>query len=145
DGRAAAAGGRPRAAPAPGPGGCASGAAEVRRGQQHGPAARPAQTDRLRPEAGGSRMNDVLLTVSGKIEADIEARIARGERPLADYIAMARGFPADLSDYPAARRVGRGIGRLLEKIGGPNLMLAWACFRQRGRYRVIFTDGEQVG
>lgn len=90
-------------------------------------------------------MNEVLLTVSGRIEPEIEAKIARGERPQADYLAMARGFGADLLDYEGARRASGWFGRLLEKIGGANLVLAWACFRQRGRYRVIFTDGEQVG
>jgi glycosyltransferase involved in cell wall biosynthesis len=90
-------------------------------------------------------MNDVLLTVSGRIEPEIEAKIARGERPRADYLAMARAFRADLLDYEGARRTTGRMGWLLEKVGGPNLMLAWACFRQRKRYRVIFSDGEQVG
>lgn len=90
-------------------------------------------------------MNDVLLTVSGTIPADVKGQIARGERPEADYIAMARTFGADLIDYAAARRAGGRFGRLLERVGGPNLMLAYACFRRRHNYRVIFTDGEQVG
>jgi glycosyltransferase involved in cell wall biosynthesis len=75
----------------------------------------------------------------------MEEKIARGERPLADYIAMARGFPADLMDYGTARKKSGWIGKLLEKIGGPNLMLAWACFTRRRNYQVLFTDGEQVG
>jgi glycosyltransferase involved in cell wall biosynthesis len=95
--------------------------------------------------AEGFTMNDVLLTVSGSIDPHIEAQIARGERPEADYIAMAKGFPADLLDYERARQVTGWVGRLLEKAAGPNLMLAWASFRLRHRYRVIFTDGEQVG
>jgi hypothetical protein len=95
--------------------------------------------------AEGFTMNDVLLTVSGSIDPQIEAQIARGERPEADYIAMAKGFPADLLDYERARQVTGWVGRLLEKAAGPNLMLAWASFRLRHRYRVIFTDGEQVG
>lgn len=90
-------------------------------------------------------MNDVLLTVSGRIEPDIEAKIGRGERPCADYLAMARAFGADLLDYAGARRASGWFGRVLEKMGGPNLVLAWACFRRRQRYRVIFSDGEQVG
>lgn len=90
-------------------------------------------------------MNETLLTVSGIIDPQIEEKTARGERPLADYMAMARGFPADLIDYVAARKLGGRIGQLFKKIGGPNLMLAWACFRQRRRYRILFTDGEQVG
>ena len=90
-------------------------------------------------------MNDVLLTVSGTIAPDIEAQIERGERPLADYVAMARTFNADLIDFAAARRQTGLIGKLMEKIGGPKLLLAWACFLLRKKYRVIFTDGEQIG
>ena len=90
-------------------------------------------------------MNEVLLTVSGVIPDDIEEQIARGERPEADYIAMAREFGADLVDYDLARRRNGRFGRLLEKIGGPNLLLAWDCFKRRDQYRLIFTDGEQVG
>jgi glycosyltransferase involved in cell wall biosynthesis len=90
-------------------------------------------------------MNDVLLTVSGSIDPDIEGQIARGERPLADYVAMAHTFGADLIDYNRARHQGGAFGRLLERVGGPNLLLAWICFRQRRRYRVLFSDGEQVG
>lgn len=90
-------------------------------------------------------VNQILLTVSGEIDPCIKERIIRGECPQADYIAMAQGFPADLMDYRVAREVGGHIGRLFEKIGGPNLMLAWACFCRRRYYRALFTDGEQVG
>lgn len=90
-------------------------------------------------------MTDVLLTVSGTIDPAIEGKIARGERPRADYLELARGFDADLIDYARARREGGGLGKLIEKVGGRNALLAWACWRKRGQYRVIFTDGEQVG
>ncbi|NLG71808.1 MAG: glycosyltransferase family 4 protein [Chloroflexi bacterium] len=90
-------------------------------------------------------MNDVLLTISGVIPADIQTQAARGDRPEPDYLAMSRAFGADLLDYPAARQVVGKLAPVLEKIGGPNLVLAWACFLLRRRYRVIFTDGEQVG
>lgn len=90
-------------------------------------------------------MNAVLLTVSGVIDPKIEEKIACGERPEADYVAMARHFGADILDYAAARQYGGWVGRLLEKIGGANAGLAWACFTLRKQYQVIFTDGEQVG
>lgn len=90
-------------------------------------------------------MNDVLLTVSGIIDPEVEAKTARDERPEADYIAMSRAFNADLIDYAEARRRAGKFGQLLGKIGGPNLLLAWVCFTLRRQYRVIFTDGEQVG
>ena len=89
--------------------------------------------------------NQVLLTISGTIPADLRARIASGERPRADYLELAAGFGADLLDYARARKVAGPVGRLLERLGGPDLVLAWACFVVRGRYQAIFTDGEQVG
>lgn len=90
-------------------------------------------------------MNDTLLTVSGTIPDNLEADVVAGKRPLPDYLAMARAFPADLLDYPRARAQAGWFGRLLEKLAGPNVMLAWVCFRLNGRYRTLFTDGEQIG
>lgn len=89
--------------------------------------------------------NQVLLTVSGVVDAATAAQAAAGERPRTDYLEMARTFGADLIDYTEARRNTGWFGRLLEKIGGPNLTLAWACCKHRRDYKVIFTDGEQVG
>ena len=90
-------------------------------------------------------MAEVLLTVSGTIVPDLEAQIARGQRPRADYWELARRFDADLLDYPRARHLTGRTGHWLERLGGPNLMLAWACFQQQRNYRVIVTDGEQIG
>lgn len=90
-------------------------------------------------------MADVLLTVSGTIDPDIETQVAQGARPRVDYLEMARAFDAELMDYGRARRETGWFGELLERLGGPNLRLAWACFRRRKQHKVIFTDGEQVG
>lgn len=90
-------------------------------------------------------MAQVLLTVSGVVAPDTAARVAQGERPRADYLELARAFDADLIDYAEARRGSGWLGALLERIGGPDLRLAWVCFQRSGRYQVIFTDGEQIG
>lgn len=90
-------------------------------------------------------MNEVLLTVSGVIDPHVSEQVDRGERPEPDYLRLAKVFGADLLDYRAARRSGGRFGRLLEKVGGPNLLLAWVCYQLRRRYRVIFSDGEQIG
>jgi glycosyltransferase involved in cell wall biosynthesis len=87
----------------------------------------------------------VLLTVSGTMPVDRHETAARGLRPRRDYDVMAAEMDADLLDVVAARRV---LGRLaapLERVGGPALLLAVAACRLRRRYRVVFTDGEQVG
>ncbi len=90
-------------------------------------------------------MNRVLLTVSGIIPGDIEQQIARGERPMPDYLQMAKTFGADLCDYALARKANGWFGKILEKIGGTELNLAWFVFRQRKQYAILFTDGEQIG
>ena len=90
-------------------------------------------------------MAQILLTISGTIAADTAARIERGERPRADYFELAHSMGADLIDYAEARRRHPRFAPLLERIGGPDLLLAWACFQVRNRYAAIFTDGEQVG
>jgi hypothetical protein len=87
----------------------------------------------------------VVLTVSGFIAADIREQIASGKRPRADYLELARGFDADLLDYAAARTIAGRMGAVLEKFGGPNLVLAYACWKIRKSCQAIVTDGEQVG
>lgn len=87
----------------------------------------------------------VLLTVSGWVPDDLQAQVATGQRPRADYLELARGFGADLLDYRTAAREGGVVGRLLRRVGGDNALLAWVCWRRRAAYRVIVTDGEQVG
>ena len=83
--------------------------------------------------------------MSGVVSSDLEQQIAEGARPRADYLAMADRFGADLLDYGEARRTSGWFGRVLEALGGPNLLLAWACYQRRDRYKVLCTDGEQVG
>ena len=90
-------------------------------------------------------MNEVLLTVSGKIDSDIREQIANGARPMADYIKMADTFDADLIDYDQAVEVCGSAGNLIRRFLGRNFTLALACFLLRKKYRVILTDGEQVG
>jgi len=87
----------------------------------------------------------VVLTVSGVIAADIREQIASGKRPKADYLELARSFDADLLDYTAARTLAGRMGTVLEKLGGPNLVLAYACWKVRKNYQAIVTDGEQIG
>jgi glycosyltransferase involved in cell wall biosynthesis len=87
----------------------------------------------------------VLLTVSGVIPPDLHERIGRGERPRADYVELARALDAELLDVDEARRRSGRLGRLIERVSGRAGLLAWTCFRERRRYDVIFTDGEQVG
>lgn len=87
----------------------------------------------------------VLLTVSGIVPPDLDRAIAEGRRPRADYREMAAAFDAELFDRVATgRELGR-VGSLVERLAGPDIAMALACFLRRRRHRVVFTDGEQVG
>lgn len=93
----------------------------------------------------GGTHKAVLLTVSGVVPGDIREQIDQGLRPRADFLELARGLDADIIDYAAARTVTGYLGAVLERLGGASLMLAYACWRLRKHYRVVVTDGEQVG
>jgi glycosyltransferase involved in cell wall biosynthesis len=87
----------------------------------------------------------VLLTVSGTIPPDLDQAIAAGRRPRADFVELARAFDADLIDHGQGQASRGRSGRLIARLVGEDALLAWACFRRRRDYEVVFTDGEQVG
>lgn len=86
----------------------------------------------------------VLLTVSGTIPADLDAQIASGRRPRADYRVIAEELDADVVDVAAAVAAHGRTGRVLARLGA-GVLLAWYCFRRRHDYDVLLSDGEQVG
>ena len=87
----------------------------------------------------------ILLTVSGTVPPDVDRDVAAGRRPEPDYVAMAAAMSADLLDVGAARAAAPWLGKVLHRLGGAGLLLAWVCFRRRRLYDTIVTDGEQVG
>jgi glycosyltransferase involved in cell wall biosynthesis len=87
----------------------------------------------------------VLLTVSGTVPADLDEQVATRARPRADYVEVARALDALLLDRPAAAHAAGRLGRLIRRVAGDDVVLAWVCFRRRAEYDVVVTDGEQVG
>jgi glycosyltransferase involved in cell wall biosynthesis len=87
----------------------------------------------------------VLITVSGTIAPDTAEQLQAGLRPRPDYVALAAAVDGDVVDVAEARRRTGRLGWVLQRLGGPALLLAWVCFRERRRYDAVFTDGEQVG
>ena len=90
-------------------------------------------------------MRRVLITVSGTIPDDLDDAIEAGHRPRADYVELARALDADLLDHATARRETGRLGRLIDRVLGRDVLLAYACIRRHRRYDRILTDGEQVG
>jgi glycosyltransferase involved in cell wall biosynthesis len=58
---------------------------------------------------------------------------------------MADALDAELLDRPAARHQLGRLGPMVERLTGPNVAMALACFSRRRSHRAMFTDGEQVG
>jgi glycosyltransferase involved in cell wall biosynthesis len=87
----------------------------------------------------------VLLTVSGTIPGDLADSVDQGRRPRPDYLELAKVLDADVIDHAEAERSSGRTGRVLARLGGEHLRLAWECFRRRKQYDMVFTDGEQVG
>ncbi len=84
-----------------------------------------------------------LLVISAEPHASLRNDIAAGAEPRRDYFELQRSLDADLLTPSAARR-GR-LGRLLARYAGRGPALAWAAFRQRHAYDIIYTDAESVG
>lgn len=94
--------------------------------------------------SGAQGRRPALLTVSGTVPADLDEAVSSGDRPRADYAAIAARADADIVDVQRARgELGR-VGAVLHRVG-PGALLGWYAFRHRRSYRTIFTDGEQVG
>jgi glycosyltransferase involved in cell wall biosynthesis len=87
----------------------------------------------------------VLVTVSGRIPSDLVEAIETGRRPRADYRELATAFGADTVDFTAAVRLLGRAGPAVRRFLGDDAALALACFGQRNRYRLVFTDSERVG
>jgi glycosyltransferase involved in cell wall biosynthesis len=87
----------------------------------------------------------LLLTVSGRIPADLDEQVAKRRRPRADYRVIAGVTDADVVDVSHALAESGVAGRILHRLGGAGLLLGWYAFRRRREYEVVLTDGEQVG
>ena len=94
---------------------------------------------------GASSDDRVVVTISGEVAPGYEEEFERGDRPLADYKAIADAANADLLDRRDVKERAGLLGRIIERVAGPNVAMAVQLFRERNNYDVIFTDGEQVG
>lgn len=83
--------------------------------------------------------------MSGRIPERLDADVAAGRRPRADYRVLARELGAEIIDLDRAVQSSRHIGRILARRAPTGLVLAWSCYRRRNQVDLIVTDGEQVG
>jgi glycosyltransferase involved in cell wall biosynthesis len=95
------------------------------------------------PSQPGKPAARTLLVISAEPGVSLRAEIAAGGEPRRDYFELQRALNADLLTPVLVR--GTPFGRLLAHYGGRALALAWAAFRRRHDYDVIYTDAESVG
>lgn len=86
-----------------------------------------------------------VVTVSGTIPKSYNDEFESGQRPRADYVAIADAAGAELLDREDVRSASGLLGRAVEKVVGPDVAMAWHLFRNHKKYDVVLTDGEQVG
>ena len=84
-----------------------------------------------------------LLVISAQPSPELPRAIAEGQEPRRDYYALQTALDADILFRDEGSRT--RAGRLLARIGGARLALAWEAFRRNRGYDVVYTDGENVG
>ncbi len=100
--------------------------------------------DRLVEHAARSAGPKVTLCVSGELSPTLSADIEAGQRPTADYVAIAQRCRASIIDRPMVAESAGVVGRLLGRVH-PDLAMAHHLFADRRGCDVVITDGEQVG
>lgn len=94
-------------------------------------------------DATGRAALRTLLVISAQPSPDLPQAIAEGREPRRDYYALHTALDADLLFRDDGSRT--RIGRMLARIGGARLALAWEALRRSHTYDVVYTDGENVG
>lgn len=104
----------------------------------------PQRVHDAKPPANGRQPRQrTLLVISAQPSPDLPQAIAEGREPRRDYYALQAALKADLlfRDEGSHTR----IGRMLKRIGGAKLALAWMAFQRSRVYDVVYTDAENVG
>ena len=84
-----------------------------------------------------------LLLIAAEPSATMRAEVAAGRQPMRDYDALRAALTADMLTPTDATRT--ATGRLLSRLAGRQVALAWAGYRQRRRYDTLYSDSEGVG
>jgi glycosyltransferase involved in cell wall biosynthesis len=93
----------------------------------------------------------LLLLISHRVAEGRHEAVANGERPEADYDALAeavRALPggrSDILDWSSVDREGGWFIRLVRHLGGYNMALALLGYQQCRAYDAVFCHGESVG
>ncbi len=85
----------------------------------------------------------VLLLFSARLDDAARAAVTVGRWPQKDFFALAHALGGEVIDDAALDQ--RRAWRLLRRLAGAPVAKAWLAFCRRGRYAVVFSDGEHIG
>jgi glycosyltransferase involved in cell wall biosynthesis len=87
-------------------------------------------------------MTRTAILVSSPVRKELAALIAAGEAPRRDYLELRNMLGGELL-YPPEQA--GPVYRLLHRVGGNALAMAWYAWTRRGSYDSILTDQEGTG
>jgi glycosyltransferase involved in cell wall biosynthesis len=86
-----------------------------------------------------------LILAAGRFGDALKQDIARGREPRLDVFEIAKALGADVMDFGDVESSRRPVLRAASRGLGKSAALALLGFRERSRYDVIFTTGEDIG
>jgi glycosyltransferase involved in cell wall biosynthesis len=92
---------------------------------------------------GHTRKSRILLAISVQPTDTMLQAIAAGKQPHRDYHALQQALDAYViypNDTPTTL-----LGRLIRRLFGARIVVAWGAYRRRKAYDYIFSDTEKVG
>lgn len=90
-----------------------------------------------------SRKPRILLAISVQPTDKMRAEIAAGIQPRRDYLTLQQALEADIV-YPDDTRTTL-LGRLIRRVFGARVAIAWAAFHRHRAYDYVLSDTEKVG
>jgi glycosyltransferase involved in cell wall biosynthesis len=90
-------------------------------------------------------MRRTLILLGKRPRPDLRARVAAGEEPRAEYMALADRLGAEVVDYGDAERSRHPLVRALGRALGPRWALAALGAVRHGEFDVLYATGEDVG
>ena len=89
------------------------------------------------------RKSRILLAISVQPTERMRVEIAAGMQPCRDYLALQQVLDADVI-YPDDAETAP-MGRLIRRLFGARIVVAWGAYRRRKAYDYIYSDTERVG
>src|SRR5215470_2178096 len=97
-------------------------------------------TDLISKQARKSR---ILLAISVQPTDKMRAEITAGIQPRRDYLALQQALDADII-YPDDTQTSL-LCRLIRRVFGAKVVIAWAAFLRHRAYDYVLSDTEKVG